>query len=92
MKEKDDPKKQHLLIIVVCMLIGITVVAGILFYRSRTTLTRGDGECNANYTGACVPNVSYDIDCKAVKQQVKVVGKDVYHFDADGTGSGCESY
>lgn len=49
------------------------------------------GNCNPNYT-PCVPNSSYDIDCPDIGMQVSVTGVDVYNFDADGDGIGCEAY
>jgi hypothetical protein len=36
--------------------------------------------------------VSYDLDCPDIGHSVVVVGVDVYRFDADGDGVGCESY
>jgi hypothetical protein len=49
--------------------------------------------CNPNYSGYCVPNVSYDIDCADIGHHtVRVVGTDEYGFDADGDGIGCEPY
>jgi hypothetical protein len=50
------------------------------------------GNCDPNYEGACVPNVSYDLDCADVGTMVRVVGDDPNGFDADGDGYGCESY
>jgi len=47
--------------------------------------------CNPNYSG-CVPNVSYDLNCKDIKQYVTVLGYDQYNLDGDGDGGGCESY
>lgn len=47
--------------------------------------------CNPNYTG-CVPNVSYDLNCKDVGYSVRVIGYDQYNLDGDGDGYGCESY
>lgn len=47
--------------------------------------------CNPNYS-PCVPNVSYDLDCPDIGFPVRVIGSDVYRFDADGDGIGCESY
>jgi hypothetical protein len=48
-------------------------------------------DCNPNYS-PCVPNSYYDLDCPDVGFTVRVVGTDVYRFDADGDGYGCESY
>ena len=50
------------------------------------------GGCDPNYTGYCVPIVSYDLDCKDIRHRVYVVGVDIHHFDGDGDGVGCESY
>lgn len=47
--------------------------------------------CNPNYSG-CVPNVSYDLNCPDIGHQVRVIGTDVYHLDADHDGTGCDSY
>jgi len=49
------------------------------------------GNCDPNYT-PCVPNVSYDLDCKDVGFQVQVIGYDRHRLDRDGDGRGCESY
>lgn len=68
------------------------IVGGFMFYSASNDRRGGDGSCNNNYTGTCVPNVSNDIDCSDIRHKVTVVGKDVYHFDADADGSGCESY
>jgi|GEM_PF-2747968 len=48
--------------------------------------------CDPNYIGGCVPNVSYDLDCKDIGFSVTVVGTDRHRFDGDGDGAGCESY
>jgi uncharacterized protein YkwD len=49
------------------------------------------GRCNPNYT-PCVANSTYDLDCADIREQVRVIGQDVYGLDADGDGIGCESY
>jgi beta-lactam-binding protein with PASTA domain len=48
--------------------------------------------CDPNYEGACVPIVSYDLDCIDIGYQtVYVVGYDKYGFDGyDNDGVGCE--
>jgi hypothetical protein len=47
--------------------------------------------CNPNYSGACIPNVSYDLDCGDVSaKNFYVVGYDQYRFDGDGDGIACE--
>ena len=48
--------------------------------------------CDPNYTGYCVPIVSYDLDCADIGHSVIVVGIDHHGFDDDGDGVGCESY
>lgn len=47
--------------------------------------------CSPDYD-PCVPDVSYDLDCSDVGEQVTVVGNDPYGLDGDGDGIGCESY
>lgn len=47
--------------------------------------------CDPNYT-PCIPNVSYDLDCDDVRQQVRVIGTDTHRLDKEGDGYGCESY
>lgn len=49
-------------------------------------------KCDPNYAGACVPIVSWDLDCADIGASVTVVGSDIHRFDADGDGAGCESY
>ena len=49
-------------------------------------------DCDPNYSGACVPIVSFDLDCADIGESVTVVGSDIHRFDADGDGAGCESY
>ncbi len=46
--------------------------------------------CDPNYAGGCVPNVSYDLDCKDIGFTVTVVGSDPHGFDRDKDSSGCE--
>jgi hypothetical protein len=48
--------------------------------------------CDPNYTGGCVPQVSYDLDCPDIGFSVQVVKNDPHRFDRDGDGYGCESY
>lgn len=48
--------------------------------------------CDANYAGGCVPAVADDLDCADIGFAVEVIGEDPHGFDADGDGSGCESY
>ncbi len=47
--------------------------------------------CDTNYSGYCVPLVSYDLDCKDVGSNFRVVGYDKHRFDGDGDGLACES-
>lgn len=49
-------------------------------------------ECDANYSGACVPISGADLDCPDIAASVTVVGVDIHGFDSDGDGQGCESY
>lgn len=86
---KDSTKRLYLIIIGI---VACAVVIGFIVHSASNDRRGGTGECNDNYSGACVPNVKNDIDCKAVGSTVTVVKKDVYHFDADGDGQGCESY
>lgn len=46
--------------------------------------------CDPNYSGTCVPQVSYDLNCDDIGGSVTVVGSDPHGFDGDGDGSGCE--
>lgn len=56
-----------------------------------------NGDCDPNYSGACVP-IASDVDCQGgsgngpayVAGPVTVVGKDIYDLDRDGNGTGCE--
>lgn len=49
-------------------------------------------ECDPNYSGACIPLVSYDLDCKDIPyKNFWVVGTDVHRFDRDRDGLCCES-
>lgn len=47
--------------------------------------------CHPSYT-PCVPNVSYDLNCPDIGFAVQVIGRDVFGFDRDDDGRGCESY
>lgn len=46
--------------------------------------------CDPNYSGTCVPDVGYDLDCGDIAGSVVVVGIDRHRFDGDGDGRGCE--
>lgn len=48
--------------------------------------------CDPNYSGACIPNVDYDLDCGEISaRRFTVVGRDVHRFDRDNDGVACES-
>ncbi len=55
------------------------------------TESQGASDCDPNYSGGCVPNVSYDLDCGDISFSVQVIGTDHHRFDRDGDGYGCES-
>jgi hypothetical protein len=60
---------------------------------TSTTLKPVTSTCDPNYSGFCVPNVSYDLDCPDIGHMVYVVGYDYHGFDGnDNDGIGCESY
>jgi resuscitation-promoting factor RpfB len=54
------------------------------------------GQCDPNYSGACVP-IASDVDCVGgggngpayVQGPVRVIGRDIYDLDSDGNGIGC---
>lgn len=48
-------------------------------------------DCHSSYS-PCVPNVSYDLNCPDIGFAVQVIGRDVFGFDRDNDGRGCESY
>lgn len=62
-----------------------------------TQPNRNTSNCDANYSGACVP-IDSDVDCAGgsgngpsyVKGPVKVIGTDIYGLDRDKNGIGCE--
>ena len=48
--------------------------------------------CDPNYTGACIPLVSFDLDCGDVAAtDFNSVGSDPHGFDREGDGLACES-
>ncbi len=47
--------------------------------------------CDPNYSGACVPLTSTDLDCADIGRPVRVVAADPHRLDGDGDGWGCES-
>lgn len=71
--------------------VAAVLIIGFLIFIGSKDRRGGSGDCNNNYVGTCVPNVRHDIDCKAITASVRVVGKDVYNFDADKDGIGCEA-
>lgn len=49
-------------------------------------------QCDPNYSGACVPNVSYDLNCPDIPaKNFRVVGFDKHGFDRDNDGIACEN-
>lgn len=49
-------------------------------------------DCDPNYSGACIPNVGYDLDCGEIPfKNFRVVGYDHHRFDGDKDGIACES-
>ncbi|MGD9694304.1 MAG: hypothetical protein AB7V42_01420 [Thermoleophilia bacterium] len=47
--------------------------------------------CDPNYAGACIPRVSYDLDCGDVSATgFRSVDSDPHGFDRDGDGWACE--
>jgi resuscitation-promoting factor RpfB len=59
--------------------------------------TEPAGDCDPNYSGACVP-IASDVDCSSgsgngpayVTGPVQVIGDDIYDLDRDSDGVGCE--
>jgi hypothetical protein len=48
--------------------------------------------CDRNYAGACIPNVSYDLDCGEIDaSNFRVIGVDRHRLDRDNDGIACES-
>ena len=48
--------------------------------------------CDPNYSGACIPNVGYDLNCPDVgAKDFYSVGSDPHGFDSDYDGIACES-
>lgn len=60
-------------------------------------LVQPAGDCDPNYSGACVP-IASDVDCEGgsgngpayVRGPVRVVGADIYDLDRDGDGIACD--
>jgi hypothetical protein len=61
--------------------------------------TRSRSNCDANYSGACVP-IADDVDCaggsgngpKYFRGIARITGSDIYDLDRDGDGFACEPY
>lgn len=49
-----------------------------------------NSDCDPNYSGACIPKNSADLDCADVPKNIKVEGSDPHGLDRDGDGIGCE--
>jgi endonuclease/exonuclease/phosphatase family metal-dependent hydrolase len=48
--------------------------------------------CDPNYAGACIPQVSYDLDCGEISdRRFQSIGSDPHGFDGDDDGIACES-
>ena len=58
---------------------------------ASTNSTRA--KCDPNYQG-CIPAFPPDLDCADIKKMglapIRVSGRDVHKFDADGDGVGCD--
>ena len=53
---------------------------------------RSGGNCDPNYSGACIPVYPPDVNCDDVRAtNFRVVGSDPHGFDAEGDGRACES-
>ena len=73
------------------LILGCAVV---LAFGPQTALAQ---DCDANYSGVCVP-IASDVDCAGgsgngpayVAGPVYIVGSDVYGLDRDGDGVACE--
>ncbi len=81
---------------------SVAVVTGPALIADRLGLSFGQAaaqSCHPSYEGACVPNVTSDVDCAAgrgngpyyVVGPVRVVGPDVYGLDRDKDGIGCKN-
>ncbi len=74
-------------------LVAVFVAAGIgvSFSSDPGSSSPASMDCSPHYTGACVPNVTYDLNCADIGHQtVEIVDSDPYGFDGDGDGVGCE--
>jgi resuscitation-promoting factor RpfB len=76
--------------------VGLGVWAGTACAPPPVTAPPGD--CDPNYSGACVP-IDSDVDCAGgtgdgpsyVTGPVTVIGIDIYGLDSDGNDIGCEN-
>ena len=65
---------------------------GLTPYNMMTDLF-SDRVCDDNYIGACIPVVSYDMDCSDITvRNFFVVGTDKHRFDGDNNGVCCEPF
>ncbi|MGE2717750.1 hypothetical protein ACQI4L_27130 [Mycolicibacterium litorale] len=79
-------------------IIGFAVALTFAPLAAATPVPQTQGQCDANYSGPCVP-VASDVDCAGgsgngpayVSGPVTVVGNDIYDLDRDGNGTGCET-
>lgn len=58
--------------------------------KERPRKARSSGNCDPNYTGACVPRYPPDVDCDAVSGPVVVTGQDVHALDTNNDAQACE--
>lgn len=72
----------------------VTVLALLVAIATDGADAQRAPRCHPSYAGACVPIVRGDIDCPRFYSRgvcdIEVVGDDVYRFDGDGNGVGCE--
>lgn len=57
--------------------------------QPKTQYSSGSN-CDTNYSGACIPRGSPDLDCADVGSNIRVTGSDPHGLDRDGDGIGCE--
>jgi micrococcal nuclease len=48
--------------------------------------------CDPSYPDFCIPPPPPDLDCADIGTSFTVIGSDPHGFDADGDGTGCDSY
>ncbi|MDQ3767385.1 MAG: thermonuclease family protein [Actinomycetota bacterium] len=57
----------------------------------ESTPSSGNGRCDLNYSGVCIPTPPPDIDCPdAGAEGFSSIGSDPHGFDSDGDGIACE--